>query len=135
MQEPATAPWGLRISVADFEKLKAGLEPQDQDDKWRVSAKNCNESGNISIRVARSAFDREFYVLFVKPSDGGSSGSVEIEAITWEQNKNGIRISEEQGKKEVVMITRSILGCDYDALPEYDSSDIWNHPGAWISAG
>jgi len=33
MQEPATAPWGLRISDADLAKLKAGFIPQDQDDK------------------------------------------------------------------------------------------------------
>jgi hypothetical protein len=32
MLEPATAPWGLSISDADLEKLKAGFEPQDQDD-------------------------------------------------------------------------------------------------------
>lgn len=31
--EPATTPWGLSISDSDFEKLKAGFEPQDHDDK------------------------------------------------------------------------------------------------------
>ena len=63
---------------------------------------------------------------------GGSSsggGGVVIEAITWEQNKGGIRLSEEQAKKEVLLITRSMLQCDYDALP-----DMFNHPGARIGA-
>lgn len=118
MQEPATAPWGLSIlNDADFEKLKAGFEPHDQDDKWRVSVTNQNQSGAISIHLARSGTGKELYVLVMNPSDGDS---VKIElAITWEQNKGGIRISEEQAKKEVVIITRRLLECDF---PEYDIS-------------
>ncbi|KHN94780.1 uncharacterized protein MAM_07376 [Metarhizium album ARSEF 1941] len=134
MQEPATAPWGLSISDADFEKLKAGFEPQDQDDKWRVSVTDRSRSGgNLSIHLARSGTGKELYVLDVKPSDGSSVGSgVKIEAITWEQNKGGIRISEEQAKKEVVIITRRLLECDFGALPDYDVSELWNHPAARI---
>ena len=132
MQEPATAPWGLSISDADLEKLKAGLEPQDQDDKWRVSATAQSQSGTISIHLARSGTGKELYVLVGQPSDGSSG--VKIEAITWEQNKGGIRISEEQAKKEVVIITRGLLECDFDALPEYDVSDLWNHPAAQLGA-
>ncbi|KAF2253286.1 hypothetical protein BU26DRAFT_477388 [Trematosphaeria pertusa] len=135
MQEPATTPWGLSISDADFKKLKAGFEPQDQDDKWRVSVKNQSQSGNISFHLARSGTGKELYVLVVKPSDGGSSSSgVKIEAITWEQNKGGIRISEEQAKKEVSIITRRLLECGFEALPEYDVSDLWDHPAARIGA-
>jgi hypothetical protein len=37
MQEPATAPWSVSISHADFMKLKAGFEPQNQVDKWHYS--------------------------------------------------------------------------------------------------
>jgi hypothetical protein len=135
MQEPATAPWGLNISDADFRKLKAGPEPQDQDDKWRVSVKDQSQSGNISIHIARTGTGKELYVLVVKPNDGDSDNNgVTIEAITWEQNKGGIRISEEQAKKEVVILTRILLECAFDALPEYDPSDLWNHPGAQIGA-
>ncbi|KAI2626090.1 hypothetical protein GGS26DRAFT_592869 [Hypomontagnella submonticulosa] len=133
MQEPATAPWGLGISDADFRKLKAGFEPQDQDDKWRVSITDHGQSGNISIHLARSGTDKELYVLSIKPSDSGRS-AVKVEAITWEQNKGGIRISEEQAKKEVVIITRRLLECGFDALPEYDVSELWNHPAAQIDA-
>lgn len=141
MQEPATAPWGLRISNSDFTKLRAGFEPQDQDDKWRISvfdqgrSQSQSPNGNISIHVTRVVGNREIYVLFVNPNNGdSSSSSVMIEAITWEQNKGGIRLSEEQAKKEVVMITRSMLQCDYDALPEYDPEDMFNHPGARIGS-
>jgi hypothetical protein len=64
--------------------------------------------------------------LLVNPGDGGSNSSgVKIEAITWEQNKGGIRISEERAKKEVVIITRSLLDCDFDALLEYDGANLW----------
>ena len=136
MQEPATAPWGLPISEADLKKLSAGLEPQDQDDKWRISVSDQHQNGIISIHVVRVGTCREIYVLFVNPNNGGSSSSsgAIIEAITWEQSKGGIYLTEEQAKKEVVMITRSMLQCDYDALPEYDPEDIFNHPGAQIGA-
>ncbi|KAI0903032.1 hypothetical protein F4823DRAFT_629734 [Ustulina deusta] len=136
--ETDSAPWDLSISDTDFEKLKAGFEPQDQGDKWRVSVTDQSQSGNISIQFARFGTGRESYVLVVNPSDGGSSSSsssgVKIEAITWERNKGGIRISEEQAKKEAVIITRRLLEGGFDALPEYDVSDLWNHPAAQIGA-
>ena len=137
MQEPATAPWGLRISNSDFKKLSAGFEPQDQDDKWRISVFDQNQSGNISIHVTWVAANREIYVLFVNPNNNGGSGSsssssgVMIEAITYEQSKSGIHLSDKQAKKEVVVVTRSMLQCDYDALPEYNfEEDMFNYPGA-----
>lgn len=126
MQKPATAPWGLRISDADLEKLKAGLEPQDHDDKWRISAKNPNESDYLFIHLARTGTNLEHFILHVKPSDSGSTTGGEIEAITWEQQRCEQHISEEYAKKEVVLITRGISECDYDALPEYHSSDLDN---------
>lgn len=135
MKEPATAPWGLRISNTDLEKLKAGLKPQDQDDKWYIHTSATEQP--ITIHIARSAFNIDFYILHivVKPGDDGSSGSsAEIASITWETNNNGIRISEEQAKKQVVVITRCNLECDFDTLPEYDSSVMWDFPAADISA-
>ena len=86
----------------------------------------------ISIHFVRSGTGKEFYVLVVNPRDGGSNSGVKIETITWEQNKGGIRISEEQAKKEVVIIARGLLEYDFDALPEYDVSELWNHPAAQI---
>ncbi|KAI9781911.1 MAG: hypothetical protein M1835_004150 [Candelina submexicana] len=133
MQEPATAMWGLSISDTDLEKLKVGFEPQDWDDKWHVWT-NESQTGTISIHFARSKTLREFYILVVKLSDGSSSGSdAKIEAIIWEQNKGGIRMSEEQAKKEAVITSRRLLGCEINALPEYDVTDIWNHPGALLN--
>lgn len=120
MQEPATALWGLSISDADFEKLKAGFEPRDMDDKWRVSVTNQNGDGNISVTFNRGWTDKEYYILVMKPSDGDSSNSdVKIEAITWEQRKGRPQRSEEQAKKEVVILARCNLACEFDALPEY----------------
>ncbi|MCJ1417779.1 hypothetical protein MMC32_004124 [Xylographa parallela] len=132
MEEPAIAPWDVSISNADFQKLKAGFKPEDMDDKWLVSVTDLDQNGKISIHITRSWTRKELYRLTVKPSDGASGAKVE--AITWEQNKGGIRISEEQGKKEAVLLCRSILGCKVDSLPEYDSSIFWNHPGALLGA-
>ncbi len=131
MQEPATAQWDLSISDADLEKLKAGFEPQMMEDRWRVSTTDQSESDTTSIHFVRSWTGIELYVLHVKPSDGGSIGSgAKVKAITWEQNKGGIRISEEQGKKEVVILSRGFLECTFDALPEYNVSDLWDHPAS-----
>jgi hypothetical protein len=134
MQEPATAQWGQSISDADFEKLKIGFEPQAMEDRWHITITDQSQSSNISIHLARSWTGIELYVLDVKPSDGDSNSGAKIEAITWEQNKSGIRISEEQAKKEVVILTRSILECEFEALPEYDRNDVWNHSAAHLDA-
>ena len=66
----------------------------------------------------------------MKPSEGGNG--VKIKAITWEQNKGGIHISEEQGKKAALILYRFLLGYDFDRLPYYDFSLLWNHPAAQI---
>ncbi|KAL6712088.1 hypothetical protein ACN47E_003131 [Coniothyrium glycines] len=134
MQEPATTSWDLSISDADFQKLKAGFEPQDQDDKWHIWHASQNEGDNISIHFARSGTGNELYVLHVTPRDDSSSNDIKVKAITWSQNKGGIRISEEQGKKDVVIIARRVLECEFEALPEYDVSDLWNHPAARTDA-
>ncbi|KAF1847798.1 uncharacterized protein K460DRAFT_277417, partial [Cucurbitaria berberidis CBS 394.84] len=49
-------------------------------------------------------------------------------------NKGEIRISEEQAKTEVVIITTSLLECDSDTLADYDVLDLRNHPAAQIRA-
>ena len=131
MIEPETAQWGLSISDADFEKLKAGFEAQDMDDKWTISLADL-ENGNKSITITRSWTGRKHYILDVKPRNGDSG--VKIEAITWEQNKGGIYISEEQGKKEAVILCRGILDCHFEALPHYDDSLLWDHPTAGLDA-
>jgi hypothetical protein len=130
MVEPATASWGLSISDSDFEKLKAGFKSTSMDERWDASVADLDQSGNISITLSRSWTGKKHYILIVKPSDGRSS--VEIEAITWEQDKGGIRISEEQSKKEAVILCRSLLDCDFDTLPQYDTSLLWNYPAAQI---
>lgn len=47
---------------------------------------------------------------------------MKIQAIILEQNNGRIHISEEQGKKEAVILSRSLLGCDFDTLLYYDMS-------------
>jgi len=78
------------------------------------------ESQEATPFCSRSWTGKKHYILAVKPGDGSSG--VEIEAITWEQDKGGIHISEEQGKKEAVILCRALLGCDFDKLPHYDIS-------------
>ncbi|KAF2474533.1 uncharacterized protein BDR25DRAFT_109542 [Lindgomyces ingoldianus] len=126
MKEPRTALWALRISNADLTKLKAGVEPRNQDNKWRIWVSDQSGSGNMSITVTRVMFSRDIYILHVKPGDS-SDGGHSIEALTWEQNNSGVRVSEEEAKKKVVVLSRNLLGCDIEALPEYDKSVMWNY--------
>jgi hypothetical protein len=123
MKEPGTALWGLRISNDDLTKLKAGVEPQNQDHKWRIWVSDQSESGNMSITITRASGSVDIYILHVKP-DNSSDGGYNIEALTWEQNISGVRVSEEQAKKKVVVLSRNLLGCDIEALPEYKIGSI-----------
>jgi hypothetical protein len=124
MDKPATAPWGVRISDADFEKLQAGFVAVDMDDKWDIKAAEADQSGVLSITITRSWTGHQHYILNVKPSDGGSGAK--IEAITWEQNMSGNHVTEEQGKLEAVILCRSLLECELEELPDYDESQFWN---------
>jgi hypothetical protein len=130
MLEPATVSWDVKISSADFVKLKAGFEPADQDNKWRVWNTEESHNNNICIHYARAGTGKRLYILHVKPDDSDGNTGANIIAITWAQNKGGIAVSEMQGKKDAVSITRAVLGCDVEALPEYDFNDIWNHAAA-----
>ncbi|KAK8004235.1 hypothetical protein PG989_003954 [Apiospora arundinis] len=134
MKEPATATWGLSISDSDFDKLKEGFEPESWDDKWGVSAEEQSQSRNVSIHVTRNPTGKDHYVLDIRPQGEDSGEGVKVEAITWDQKKGDIHITEEQAKKEVVVITRRLLECDFEALPEYDVSILWDHPAAEINS-
>ena len=132
MKEPVTAPWGLSISNGDLQKLIAGFEPMDQDDKWRFTVKHQSQ-GKIAIHISRTGTGIEHYILFVVPNNDSNGGN--IEAITYEQNVAGMHMTEEQAKKQAAMVTRSILGCDFEKLPQYNFvDDILNYPGAQIGA-
>jgi hypothetical protein len=129
IEQPATAPWGLTISEADFKKLKGGFKPQDQDDKWLVAAEE-SPNGDMSIRIIRAGMAKEFYILHTKASDVDSSKGAAIDTISWDQNRAGDRRSEGQAKKEAVILMRAVLECEFEALPQYDIADLWNAPPA-----
>lgn len=126
MIEPATATWGVKISNSDFERLKVGFEPQMMEDRWHFKVTDPSQNGThdkILVHISRSWTGKECYVLSMTASNGGGSSSsgVKIENITWEQNLNENRISEEQAKKGVVLLCRHILRCDFEGLPEYST--------------
>ena len=60
--------------------------------------------------------------LVIKLSDGGGA---KITSIAWEQNKCEIRVGEEGGKKEAVIVCRMVLRCDFDTLPLYGRKILW----------
>jgi hypothetical protein len=127
MDEPVTVPLGLRISDADFAKLKAGFKPQSQDDKWIITAtatdESDSESGTISVHVARFSMGKDFFVLIVKPieSSSGIGSGATIEAITFESTYElllGERSNKEEAQRMALGIVKGKMRCDFDALPE-----------------
>ncbi|KAI8245755.1 hypothetical protein K4K57_010311 [Colletotrichum sp. SAR 10_99] len=130
MPVPASASWGVTISHADFEKLKAGLEPMDQDDKWRYKATYDEENGTVIIHIIRVGMGHELYSIVIKVDHNGNGDENHtIETIHWSQDQGGNPISKALAKKHVVILSRCNLECDFEAVPDYDSEDFFDEPG------
>ncbi|KAK6849085.1 hypothetical protein PG995_012918 [Apiospora arundinis] len=79
---------------------KKGFEPESWDDKWGVSAEERSQSRNVSIHVTRNPTGKDSYVLDIRPQGEDSGEGVKVEAITWDQKKGDIHITEEQAKRK-----------------------------------
>jgi hypothetical protein len=131
MKESLTAPWGLAISDADVEKIKAGFRSHNMDDKYDILIEDPDENGNISLHIIRSVVQEECYILHIVPKPSNDdSGSAKIQGITWEGNKSGLQCDAEQAKKEAVILSRMLLHCEFETLPHYPSSMLWD-PSAY----
>ncbi|KAH8892294.1 hypothetical protein GQ53DRAFT_746195 [Thozetella sp. PMI_491] len=127
MKEPLTAPWGLPISDADVERLKGGFKSRSMDDKWDMLIEDPDENGNVSLHILRSWLQEECYILHMVPKPGSDDGrSAKIQSITWEGNKAGLQCNAEQAKKEAVILSRCHLHCEFETLPHYPSSMLWD---------
>lgn len=123
MKKPLTAPLDLAVSSSDVEKLKAGFRPQSQDDKWSWLIED--ENGNLSIHIIRHFVQKEVYILRVAPNPSNDNGTdAKIYSITWEGDMNGVQNDLEQAKKNVVILARVILKCDFETLPQYASETV-----------
>ncbi|CAK7215149.1 hypothetical protein SCUCBS95973_002381 [Sporothrix curviconia] len=117
MEEPMSDSWGLAISDADFAKLRQGLTPRDMDDRWIFRVGPVDRSGVITIYIARSWTSIQHYAIHILPGREGEPETTRIIAIMWEQNTSGVLITNHQAQKEFVMISRSLLECDFDNYP------------------
>ncbi|KAF9875433.1 hypothetical protein CkaCkLH20_07253 [Colletotrichum karsti] len=128
MPKPASAPWGLIISEADFKRLKKGLEPESMDDKYQIKATEDSDSGAVTIHWVR-AFHDEFWSLVIKKYDDDNSNTIyRIDTINWAQVHSTVPISEALAKKQVVVLSRCNLECDFEAAPAYDEPDFYDEP-------
>ena len=125
MIEPGTASWDVSISEADFAKLIAGVESQCMEDKWNVWSEEGSHGGEMLVHFARSWTGQKVYILHLEANEGDGNTGGKIKGITWAQKLGRIHISEEQGKRDVTIMSRALLGCKVEALPEYDSSDLY----------
>ncbi|EPE07105.1 hypothetical protein F503_07756 [Ophiostoma piceae UAMH 11346] len=112
MENPASASWSLRISQADYDRLKAGFSPQDMDDKWLVTSEIMLRThivgrpnrtaqtgpfpgvhvspGLMVVRLVRSWTGSEMYVLGVRPVTGGSGERVTSSSAASDRGGGGI---------------------------------------------
>lgn len=102
-------------------KLKVGFKARSMDDKYDLLVEDPDENGNVSLHIIRNWLHEECYILRLVPG----SGSAKIQSITWEGNKSGLRCDAEQAKKEAVVLSRIFLHCNFEALPHYPSSVLW----------
>ena len=116
MLKPETISWDIDISKADFQKLKVGFRPVDQDDKWFFLATDPDKAGITTIYIIRFFSRMTFYILKVKPGDGGC---YKVDSFTYSK---GVAIpkTEERAKEHAVMLWRGHLECDFETLPESD---------------
>jgi len=123
MKKPLTAPLDLAVSGSDLEKLKAGFRPQSQDDKWAWLIED--ENGNLSIHIIRHFVQKEVYILRIASNPShDNDANAKIHSITWEGDMNGVQNDVEQAKKNVVILARVILKCDFETLPRYASETV-----------
>ncbi|KAF7901019.1 hypothetical protein EAF00_003240 [Botryotinia globosa] len=123
MEDPAISPWNIHISSPDLSKLKAGFEAPDMDHRWEITPKVADENGIIYVHISRSWTQEDHFILSVKPSD---EDGADIVSITWDQNEGKVRREEEYAKKEVVVICRMTLKCEFEALLFYDRKALWS---------
>ena len=130
MKKTLTAPWDLPISEADVEKLKGGFRPRNMDDKYAWMVEDPDESGNISVHIIRFLLQEPCFILHIVPkASSNDGGSAKIHSITWEGNRVGWQAHEQQAKIEAVILSRNQLACEFEALPHYPSSLIWQSSG------
>ncbi|KAF5874535.1 uncharacterized protein Bfra_004546 [Botrytis fragariae] len=123
MNDPATSAWNIHISTSDLNKLKAGFEAPDMDHRWEVTPKDADENGITYIHISRSWTEEDHFILAVKSCD---KDGAEIVSIAWDQNEGEVRREEEYAKKEVVVICKMVLKCEFEALSFYDPKVLWS---------
>ncbi|KAI1811191.1 hypothetical protein GGS20DRAFT_126925 [Poronia punctata] len=120
MKDPLVSSLDLSISSSDMEKLKIGFKARSMDDRWDILVQDPDEKDGVSIHILRSWGQEECYVLHI----GGEGGK--INSITWEGNKAGLRCEADQALKEAVIVCRARLDCEFENLPSYPSSVLWD---------
>lgn len=109
MEHPLTAPWGVRITTADFDKLKGGFEPKQMEDKWACSADQPDPQGYTAVRWTQSWTGSETIVLRVNRLGDGA----EVVDITWERGTGATQVDEDEGKALAAMLCKNVLGCEW----------------------
>lgn len=110
IKDPATAPWGVRITEADFDKLKKGFRPQMMEDRWECRADDLpDQRGNTTVRFYRSWQRSEQVALQVKSYNDGAM----VGEITWNQGYTEDPFTEEDAKELVTNLCQNLLGCEW----------------------
>lgn len=110
IKDPVTAPWGVRITKADFDKLKKGFRPQMMEDRWECRADDLpDQRGNTTVRFYRSWKRSEQVALQVKSYNDGAV----VGEITWNQGYTEDPFTEEDAKELATNLCQNLLGCEW----------------------
>lgn len=112
VDNPISAAWDLRISQADVDRLRAGFNAEDTNEKWLVTSETVLRThivgrpnrmaqagpfpgvhvspGLMVVRISQNSTGKEVFTLGVRPITGGSGERVTSSSAASGQGGGGI---------------------------------------------
>ena len=109
---PASAPWGLPITHADYNKLVKGFHPRDMDDKWLCLSDKPDALGNTVVHAYRSWTSHEQVSITIaagNAKDTTANKWATLEKLSWDKDNYA---TEEEAKDLAMKVCRRLLGCE-----------------------
>lgn len=102
------------MSSADVNKLLAGFQPRQMEDRWCCCAETTGQQSIWMVRFYRSWTGDEQLAIRVKTGmdDGDGKHGGEITAITWDEGEASNPVAEDDAKELVRDLCEGLLQLD-----------------------
>jgi hypothetical protein len=121
LENPATAPWGRKITHSDYTKMLGGFMPQMMEEKWMAEADTPDAQGNTILRLLRSWTSREMCVLTIEAGDFARTEDKDwatIVDISWDKSGWGRGwgpdTTDEEAKTEALLFCQQLMSCELE---------------------